>query len=342
MAIILWIPFAGASHWIAAQLFSGKGTSSLLQETAPAVFIAITIFFLNFPLALFTQVLWAHQQNVIVNICAMMTSLGNLIAIVAVVVCKGGLIWLVLAYSGCGLLINLIGSLWLFGFAKPWLRPSIAVVDTSMMRKLFGTGWKFLIISIFWIVNLQTDNLIISHFLGPGEVTPYSIAYRLFSYAVIFQSFAVVALWPAYTEAKARGDVGWIRRTFKANLIFSIVSSLPLTILFVVFGQKIIHWWAGDGAVPTFSLLVWMAIWNLMLATVSAPSFLLNAFGRLKGMTIYGTVTAVVNVIFSIVLVQRLGVNGAVLASVVSVGLLSYIPIFLEARRTLQSLPVSS
>jgi O-antigen/teichoic acid export membrane protein len=85
-----------------------------------------------------------------------------------------------------------------------------------------------------------------------------------------------------------------------------------------------------------------MAIWNLMLATVSAPSFLLNAFGRLKGMTIYGTVTAVVNVIFSIVLVQRLGVNGAVLASVVSVGLLSYIPIFLEARRTLQSLPVPS
>lgn len=342
MAIILWVPFAGASHWIAAQLFSGKGTSSLLQETAPAVFIAITIFFLNFPLALFTQVLWAHQQNVIVNICAMMTSLGNLIAIVAVVVCKGGLIWLVLAYSGCGLLINLVSSLWLFGFAKPWLRPSIAVVDTSMMRKLFGTGWKFLIISVFWIVNLQTDNLIISHFLGPGEVTPYSIAYRLFSYAVIFQSFAVVALWPAYTEAKARGDVGWIRRTFKANLIFSIVSSLPLTILFVVFGQKIIHWWAGESAVPAFSLLIWMAIWNLMLATVSAPSFLLNAFGRLKGMTIYGTVTAVVNVIFSIVLVQRLGVNGAVLASVVSVGLLSYIPIFLEARRTLQSLPVSS
>ena len=144
------------------------------------------------------------------------------------------------------------------------------------------------------MVNLQTDNLIISHFLAPGEVTPYSIAYRLLSYAVIFQSFAVVALWPAYTEAKARGDAAWIRRTFKANLIFSIVSSLPLTIVFVVFGQQIIRIWAGPAAVPTFTLLVWMAIWNLMLATLSAGSFLLNAFGRLTGMTIYGTLTATV------------------------------------------------
>src|SRR5205823_4272176 len=149
MAVVLWVPFAGASHWIATQLFSGKGTSSLLSEAAPAVFIAITIFFLNFPLALFTQVLSAHQQNVIVNICAMITSLGNLIAIIAVVVCKGGLIWLVLAYSGCGLLVNLISSIWLFGYAKPWLMPSIGAVDSSMMRNLFGTGWKFLVISIF-------------------------------------------------------------------------------------------------------------------------------------------------------------------------------------------------
>ena len=118
------------------------------------------------------------------------------------------------------------------------------------MRHLFGTGWKFLVTSISWMVNLQTDNLIISHFLGPGAVTPYSIAYRLLSYAVIFQSFAVPALWPAYTEAKARNDTVWVRRAFKANLIFSIVSSLPLTIVFVVFGQKIIQLWAGAAAVP--------------------------------------------------------------------------------------------
>ena len=339
IAVILWVPFASGHNWIATQLFSGSENSSVLTEASTAVLVAITVFFLNFPLNLYVQVLTAFQQRTIVNVCAIIGSIGNLIAIIAVIAFKGGLVWLVLAYSGCGLLVGAATSIWLYFAAKPWLKPSIAAVEPSLVRNLFGTGWKFLVTSVFWIVNLQTDNLIISHFLGPGEVTPYSIAYRLLSYAVIFQSFAVVALWPAYTEAKARGDSLWIHRAFKANLIFSIVSSLPLTLMFVFFGQQIIGWWAGPAAVPTFSLLVWMAIWNLMLATLSAGSFLLLALGRLNGMTIYGTLTAVANIVLSISLVQHWGLNGVVCASVVSVGLLSYIPIFVEARLALRRLP---
>jgi len=338
IALVLWIPFAGAHRWIAAELFSGSNSGSIREESAAAILVAITIFFLNFPLNLYTQVLTAYQQRTFVNICAIIGSIGNLVAIIAVIAFKGGLVWLAVGYSGCGLLVSAIASLWLYCCAKPWLKPSVHSVDLPLVRNLFGSGWMFLVTSIFWMVNLQTDNIIISHFLGPGEVTPYSISYRLLSYAVIFQSFAVVALWPAYTEAKARGDIIWIRRAFRANLIFSILSSLPLTIAFVVFGQQIIRWWAGESAVPTFSLLVWMAIWNLMLATVSAGSFLLIAFSRLTGMTIYGTVTALVNLFLSVVLIQRWGVNGVVIASVLSVGLLSYIPIFFEAHRTLEQI----
>jgi O-antigen/teichoic acid export membrane protein len=339
IAVVLWLPLASASHWIAGELFGGSRSSPVLAEATPAVLIAITIFFISFPLNVFWQVLTAHQQKAIVNICAMITSIGNLIAIIAVVICKGGLIWLVLAYSGCGLLVTLISSIWLFGFAKPWLRPSIAAINSAIMRNLFRTGWKFFVISIFWMVNLQTDNLIISHFLGPGAVTPYSVSYRLLSYAVIFQSFAVSALWPAYAEAKVRNDTRWIHRAFKANVIFSFASSLPFAVAFVIFGRKIIHLWAGDAAVPEFSLLAWMAIWNLMLASLSAATCLLNAFGRLNGMAIYGTISAVVNAVLSIILVQHWGVNGVVFAGIVSVGLLSYLPIFAEAKRTLQTLP---
>jgi len=341
IAVVLWIPFAAGHHWIAAQLFSGSENSAVLAEASSAVFAALTIFFLNFPLNLYNQVLTAYQQRTIVNVCAIITSVGNLLAIIAVITFKGGLVWLVLSYSGCGFLVSVITSLWLYLYAKPWLKPSLASADSGLMRSLFGTGWKFLVTSLFWIINLQTDNLIISHFLGPGEVTPYSIAYRLLSYAVIFQSFAVVALWPAYTEAKARGDVAWIQRAFRANLIFSFVSSLPLLIIFTVFGQTIVRWWAGEAAVPHFSLLVWMAIWNLMLATVSVGTTLLNAFGQLTGMTIYGTLTAGTNLFLSIVLVRTWGLNGVVVASVLSVAVLSYVPIFVEATRQLHRLQFS-
>ncbi len=75
-----------------------------------------------------------------------------------------------------------------------------------------------------------------------------------------------------------------------------------------------------------------------MLTTLSAGTFLLNAFGRLSGMTVYGTVTAIANIVLSIVLVQRWGVNGVVFASVLTVGLFSYLPVFLEVRHILRAL----
>src|SRR5581483_4343245 len=52
IAAIVWVPLAAAHHWIAAQLFSGSANPIILSEASGAIFIAITIFFLSFPLNL--------------------------------------------------------------------------------------------------------------------------------------------------------------------------------------------------------------------------------------------------------------------------------------------------
>ena len=67
-----------------------------------------------------------------------------------------------------------------------------------------------------------------------------------------------------------------------------------------------------------------------------------GGYGMFVRLTIYGTVTAFVNIALSIILVQRWGLNGVVFASVVPVGLLSYIRIFWEAKSTLQTVAASS
>ena len=47
------------------------------------------------------------------------------------------------------------------------------------MKVLFADGWKFFIINVGWMINWQTDNLVISHFLGASQVTPYAVAFSL-------------------------------------------------------------------------------------------------------------------------------------------------------------------
>ena len=56
------------------------------------------------------------------------------------------------------------------------------------------------------MVVFSSDNLVVSHYLGAAEVTPYSVTWRLVGLAALLQSLIFPALWPAYAEAYARRD----------------------------------------------------------------------------------------------------------------------------------------
>jgi O-antigen/teichoic acid export membrane protein len=321
---------------IAAFLFPNLQSSLAQAEIIPAVMIALSIFALNLPFLVNARVLAAHQESALANLWNIAGSLGNLAALLAVIWFRGGLPWLVFGCFGLGLAANITCAIWLFGFHKPWLRPKLASVDPALVKNLFSDGWKFFVIGIGWMVNWQTDNMVISHFLGAAQVTPYAVTFSLFAMATGLQTLAYPSLWPAYTEAFAQGDYAWIRQTLRSNFKFSFFSSIAIVGVLTIFGSEIIRLWAGAAAVPPFSVIIWMALWRLMLSTLLVGSCLLNATGHLKGMTIYGTITAVLNLTLSILLAKTYGITGVIAATVIAFAVANYIPTFLEVRSVLR------
>jgi O-antigen/teichoic acid export membrane protein len=233
---------------------------------------------------------------------------------------------------------NIGCAAWLFGFHKPWLRPSLTGVDSVFVRSLFSDGWKFSVIGIGWMINWQTDNMVIAHFLGAAQVTPYAVTFSLFAIASGLQTLAYPNLWPAYTEAYAQGDYAWIRKTLRSNFKFSFFTTIAIVGFLTIFGSEIIRLWAGAAAVPPFSVIIWMALWRLMLSTLLVGSCLLNATGHLKGMTIYGTVTAALNLTLSIFFARIYGISGVIAGTVVAFAVANYLPTFLEVRSVLRKL----
>ncbi len=169
---------------------------------------------------------------------------------------------------GFGLLTNIICAIWLFGFHKPWLRPGAAGVAPAFIKSLLSDGWKFFVIGIGWMINWQTDNVVIAHFLDVAQVTPYAVTFSLFALATGLQALAYQSLWPAYTEAFAQRDYAWIRQTLRSNFKFSFITTIAILGTLTIFGSDIIRLWAGPIAVPPFSVIVWMAVWRLMLSTL--------------------------------------------------------------------------
>jgi O-antigen/teichoic acid export membrane protein len=338
VAILLVLAGITFARPLARLIFPTVDPAVLDGEIIPALIIALSIFALNFPLMVTNRVLAAYQENATANLWIMASSVANLIGILVVIQFRGGLPLLVLGSAGSGLLINTISSIWLYGWHKPWLAPTRSAADLGFARELFFTSWKFFIISVGWLVNSQTDNLIIAHYLGPSQVTPYSVTFRLFAYATLLQGLAAQSIWPAYTEALARKDFDWIKGIYGKNLKWNLIIVIAIVCILAISGRTLIRLWAGEVAVPPFSMIVWMAMWNIILAYLFVAASFLQATNHITGLTLYGSVTAVLNIVLSILFVRSYGISGVIAATVIAYTVSSLIPVALETRHILGTL----
>lgn len=312
------------------------------REIGPAVALAVALFAVRFPLSLVEKVYVAHQEGATVNYWAAAANLATLTAIVAATRTRAGMVGLVVAYSGTGLLVMALNATWLFGWRKPHLRPGWSGLRRESARLLTATGGRFFVVQVAALVLFSTDNIIIARVLGPCEVTPYSVTYRLFTVPTMFVSLYFPYLWAAYADAFARGDGSWIVRAFRWSALASFAVSAVLVLPLVFLGIPIIRLWAGPAAVPPPQLLFWMAAWDLIFAPANALACMLDGAGRLRGQMYYGILSAAANIVLSVLLARIYGITGVMAATVVSYMVFAAVPVSLEGLhlvRALQSQP---
>jgi O-antigen/teichoic acid export membrane protein len=219
---------------------------------------------------------------------------------------------------GCTTFAALIALVCVLTWYKPWLLPRPSLLNRSVTRELIGSGSFFFLIQLSGLVVFSSDNLVVSHYLGAAEVTPYSVTWRLVGLASILQSLLFSALWPAYAEAHARGDLAWIRRTFSLVMKSTLAMNIAAALVALYFGRTVIAWWAGPAAVPGRYLLSAMCLWAVINGSMSVESCLLAALERTREQAVLSMFAALVNLTLSIVLVKRIGSVGVIAGTILS------------------------
>lgn len=331
VAAIAW-PFI---NW---QSIFGVSDPATIAELGPTVAISLGLFLISFPLSTGGKVYMAYQEGRIGTYWGMAGNLLSLAALLAVTHTNGGLVWLVLAVSGTQTLVTLASNAWVYWIHRPTLRPALRHVDKSHMRPLCAIGGKFILIQITSLLVFQTDNLIVSHYLGAKNVPEYSLTYTLFSYTSLPQSLLFAYMWTAYNEAIARRDISWVSKAFHLNLAAGI-GFTAITCLCIAFvAQPFIAWWAGPAVVPSLALIGWMAAWSMINAFTSPMACVLAAATHLTAQTIYSTMAVVANLVLSIYLVQKWGVSGVIAATVVTYAIFVCGPILVDVEVLLRRL----
>lgn len=189
---------------------------ALMSELTTISFIIFGFFFLSFVLNLISTVLSADQRPAIGYSFG---PIGNLIKLILVyiltITTEGSLVKLAWVLSTVPVIVLIIASLYFYKNDYKNIAPSIRYINFKYAGDLFNLGFKFFLIQISTLIMFQSSNFIITQFFGPSEVTPYQIAYKLFSVIMMVFTIIVAPFWAAYTEAWTIKDLSWIKRSTK-------------------------------------------------------------------------------------------------------------------------------
>ena len=324
--------------WIDWSSVIGAKTPQAQAEVGPALAAAIIFWLLQFPLSVTGRVLNAYQEGRLANYWGAFGNLSSLVVLVIVTQTQGGLVWLVVAMSGTGLVVNIATALWLFLYHKPFLVPHPRDISRTSLRMLGKVGGTFFLIQILSLLVFQTDNLIVAHYLGANHVPTYSVTYSLFNYCLIIQNMIFSYMWVAYTEAIARKDIAWVKRVFHITLAAGTLTTLGLSVALAFIAQPFISWWAGPAVVPPTTFVLWMAAWSVINGFTSPIACLLAAASHLRNQTIYSALACVVNVILTLTFVQTWGITGVIAATVVSYAIFICIPTLVDVELLIRKL----
>ena len=308
------------------------------NEAGPSVAAWVGCFLLGLPLSVAAQVRMGHQEGYVVHV---LTAGANLLSVLLLLVAIGshqGLPILVVAVAGPQVGASATNWALVFWRKYSWLRPTLRLTDLRAVVALTRVSGLFLILQLAFAVAFTSDMIVVAQVVGPVAVAEYAVTSKLFLIPTVLVTTVCAALWPAYREAIALGDLAWARSTFSRSIRASLAVTLPSAIALVIGGLWLIHLWVGTTVRPPFWLVLGFGVWVVINGLGTAVAIFLNGAEEILPQAVTSVAMAAANIALSVWLCFRVGVSGAIWGTILSYTLLSLIPMALYVPHVLRKL----
>lgn len=193
----------------------------------------------------------------------------------------------------------------------------LARLPRTEVRQLFNFGLWVQLSNVTAVVNMEADKAIISHNLGVGSVTNYQVANRI---ALLNRSLPlqfITAMLPDITARISRGITpGELADVYARSLRMLMLATLTISGFVAAAADPILRFWLGadvpHAAALTFALVVSYAVNN----ATGVGTTVIKAQGRPRLETLYGAISAVLNVGMTIALIGPFGLYGVVAGTI--------------------------
>lgn len=290
---------------------------ALNKELLYTVLIVITNFSILFVLGLNKTLLNALQKPAFASAFDTLSQVF-LCAVLLIIthISKGNLVNLALAMGGTSIGVLVIANIWTFKTILKDYRPSVRFVKFRYAKDIMSLGINFFFLQILAIAFYQTNNLIISHYIGPEEVTIYNIAFKYMQVLPMAFTIILTPFWSAFTEAKVNEDYPWMI-TARKRLIQVLIGFGVLGLVMVAVSPFVYSVWIKDVVIVPFAVTVMVYVYQMVNMWGTLWTQLLAGLGKIRLQLICSSVCCLLYVPICCYFCNIFGLIGLLAVSIV-------------------------
>jgi O-antigen/teichoic acid export membrane protein len=278
-ALVVLVLFWLFSQWVSWASVLGAGDGSAADDINRAMVIIVIFFALGLPGNLGYRILFALQETHVANCWQVATVPLVVLSILIGTWQHMSVVWFVGSAIGIPSVMSACATLWVLGLRHRELRPSTALLSRPEARALIKLGGVFAFQGLTMAVGYQTDAIVISHLLTIQDVAVYSATARVAALATTFSSVLLIGLWPAFSDALAKGDLDWTRRSLKKAEITAGLFSVAFVAGMMLLGRPVISMLTSHSLEPSNTLVLAVSAWAAVQTVHFPMAVLLNAAG---------------------------------------------------------------
>lgn len=229
------------------------------------------------------------------------------------------------------LMFNLIGmvcSILYLAFRNRWSN-WYKEINFRTIKLLYSFGFRVFLSSLFIMLLIRADIVLIKHFLNFSEVGIYSLAAHIVDFIQIASNLVGGLLFVKLSDID--DDISKWLLLKKTLLIFFFFITLA-NLGFGLIGKPVMQIMFGADFVPVYYVYFWLMPAAYGLSFGSLFNNYLNSKGFPIISIILPAIALVLNIILNMLLIPTMGINGAALATSISYFLWFFLIVYFEQR----------
>jgi O-antigen/teichoic acid export membrane protein len=212
--------------------------------------------------------------------------------------------------------VAFIAGAWLLWRASPG--PVAKAKPIYNSRLWISSTMPLTLIAGMQFLNQYTDILTLGIFMPAGEVGIYQVAVQGAALVCFGQQAVTMVVTPYFAHLQALGDSQRLQRVVTVSARIALVLALPVTLICVLFGKYILQAFYGLAYIPGYTAISILALGQLVNALTGSVVSLLTMTGHERDAARGITVSAITNVALNFILIPLFGMNGAAMATAIS------------------------